>query len=327
MEDLALVISQPDEGKFLQKIGWNKEQIIHAVTSITQQYEGLTYTDEQMQEAKKDRAALNSMKTALNNRRIEIKKELLAPYDAFEAEVKEVVALIEKPIAMIDEQTSAYEEHIKEEKKDELVGYFKENIGELEDVLTFDMILNPKWLNKSVSLKSCKDDITSVINKTGTDLRTIETLIEDKYRAIAKDFYFRNGRDLTKVLSEVGRMREADRKAEEERLARENAERERAEQEAMRQAEASNTPTEHEKEQKTAENASEPTKKDWENPTIEPKQEEQKPAAAVTDPFADKDTDTKIYKASFTIRGTKAQILAVKEFMINNNIQFGKVEK
>ena len=70
MEDLALVISQPDEGKFLQKIGWNKEQIIHAVTSITQQYEGLTYTDEQMQDAKKDRAALNSMKTALNNRRI-----------------------------------------------------------------------------------------------------------------------------------------------------------------------------------------------------------------------------------------------------------------
>lgn len=33
------------------------------------------------------------------------------------------------------------------------------------------------------------------------------------------------------------------------------------------------------------------------------------------------------YKASFTIRGTKAQILSVKEFMIKNNIQFGKVEK
>lgn len=30
---------------------------------------------------------------------------------------------------------------------------------------------------------------------------------------------------------------------------------------------------------------------------------------------------------SFTIRGTKAQILSVKEFMIKNNIQFGKVEK
>ena len=47
----------------------------------------------------------------------------------------------------------------------------------------------------------------------------------------------------------------------------------------------------------------------------------------ITDPFADKEADMKIYKASFTIRGTKAQILAVKEFMMKNNIQFGKVEK
>ena len=54
---------------------------------------------------------------------------------------------------------------------------------------------------------------------------------------------------------------------------------------------------------------------------------EQSKDAQVVDPFADKDTDTKIYKASFTIRGTKAQILSVKEFMIKNNIQFGKVEK
>ena len=56
MEELSLVISQPDEGKFLQKIGWNKEQIMNAVAEITKQYTGLTYTEEQMQDAKKDRA-------------------------------------------------------------------------------------------------------------------------------------------------------------------------------------------------------------------------------------------------------------------------------
>ena len=38
MEELSLVISQPDEGKFLQKIGWNKEQIMNAVAEITKQY-------------------------------------------------------------------------------------------------------------------------------------------------------------------------------------------------------------------------------------------------------------------------------------------------
>lgn len=331
MEELSLVINQPDEGKFLQKIGWNKQEIMDAVASITEQYEGLTYTEEQMQDAKKDRATLNAMRKAISDRRIEVKKALLAPYDAFEAEVKEVVALIDKPIAMIDEQTSAYEEKLKEDKRNELIEFFKENVGELDGTLTFDMIFNPKWLNKSVSLKSCKEEILSSISKTETDVRAIDTMIEEKYRAYAKDFYFRNGRNMTSVLNEVGRMQEIDRKAEEERLAKEEAEERRREQEAAEKAEPINPPIEPETEQKTAESVTE-TPESVSNPAenvSEQPESVQKPAenAQVVDPFADKDTDTKIYKASFTIRGTKAQILSVKEFMLNNNIQFGKVEK
>lgn len=331
MEELSLVINQPDEGKFLQKIGWNKQEIMDAVASITEQYEGLTYTDEQMQDAKKDRATLNAMRKAISDRRIEVKKALLAPYDAFEAEVKEVVALIDKPIAMIDEQTSAYEEKLKEDKRNELIEFFKENVGELDGTLTFDMIFNPKWLNKSVSLKSCKEEILSSISKTETDVRAIDTMIEEKYRAYAKDFYFRKGRNMTSVLNEVGRMQEIDRKAEEERLAKEEAEERKREQEAAEKAEPINPPIEPETEQKTAENVTE-TPESVSNPAenvSEQPESVQKPAenAQVVDPFADKDTDTKIYKASFTIRGTKAQILSVKEFMLNNNIQFGKVEK
>ena len=331
MEELSLVINQPDEGKFLQKIGWNKQEIMDAVASITEQYEGLTYTEEQMQDAKKDRATLNAMRKAISDRRIEVKKALLAPYDAFEAEVKEVVALIDKPIAMIDEQTSAYEEKLKEDKRNELIEFFKENVGELDGTLTFDMIFNPKWLNKSVSLKSCKEEILSSISKTETDVRAIDTMIEEKYRAYAKDFYFRKGRNMTSVLNEVGRMQEIDRKAEEERLAKEEAEERRREQEAAEKAEPINPPIEPETEQETAENVAE-TPESVSNPAenvSEQPESVQKPAenAQVVDPFADKDTDTKIYKASFTIRGTKAQILSVKEFMLNNNIQFGKVEK
>lgn len=332
MEELALVISQPDEGKFLQKIGWNKQEIMEAVASITEQYDGLTYTDEQMAAAKKDRATLNAMRKAISDRRIEVKKALLAPYDAFEAEVKEVVALIDKPIAMIDKQTSAYEEKIKEDKRAELIAFFKENVGELDGVLTFDMIFNPKWLNKTASVKSCKDDITSAIQKTETDIRAIETMIEEKYRAYAKDFYFRKDRNMTAVLNEVGRMREIDRKAEEERAVREEEEQRRREEEASKAAQAINPPSEPEKQQEKVENVTETPKSvtsSAENVSKQPESEQKQAenAQAVLDPFADKDTDTKIYKASFTIRGTKAQILSVKEFMIANNIQFGKVEK
>lgn len=328
MEELALVINQPNDGKFLQKIGWNKSEIMDAVASITKQYEGLTYTDEQMAIAKKDRATLNSLKNAISNRRIEVKKALMAPYDAFEAEVKEVVALIDKPIAMIDKQTKAYEDKLKEDKKNELIDFFKENVGELDGMLTFDMIFNPKWLNKTASIKSCKEEITAAIKKIGTDLRAIETMIEEKYRPYAKDYYFRN-LNMTAVLNEVGRLRSIDRRAEEEKAAREEAERLRMEQEAAEKAAATNPITETESVQKQAENAQKPAESVQNTTESVSKQPESVSSTAgkVTDPFADKDTDTKIYKASFTIRGTKAQILSVKEFMINNNIQFGKVER
>ena len=335
MGELALVINQPDDGKFLQKIGWNKQEIMDAVASITEQYEGLTYTDEQMAVAKKDRATLNSLKKAISDRRIEVKKALLAPYDVFEAEVKEVIALIDKPIAMIDKQTSAYEEKLKEDKRQELIDFFKENVGELEGMLTFDMIFSQRWLNKTASIKSCKEEIKAAIERTETDLRAIETMIEEKYRPYAKDYYFRN-LNMTAVLNEVGRLRAIDRRAEEEKAAREEAERLRREQEAAEKAAAINPPTEPESVQEQAENAQKPAESVQNPPESVQKPEENvqkqpesaaSPAAQVTDPFADKDTDTKIYKASFTIRGTKSQILSVKEFMINNNIQFGKVEK
>ena len=108
MEELSLVINQPDNGVFLEKIGWNKEQITSAVENIISQYEGITYTEEQIRDAKKDRAILNAMKTDISNRRIQVKKDLMAPYNVFEAEVKEVVAMIEKPIEMIDKQLIEY---------------------------------------------------------------------------------------------------------------------------------------------------------------------------------------------------------------------------
>ena len=113
MEELKLEIISPNEGHFLKKIGWNKDEIKKAVISITEQYKGLAYTEEQLQEAKKDRAMLNAMKKDISDRRIQVKKALLEPYDVFESEVKEVVALIDEPIEMIGIQMEAYEEKVR----------------------------------------------------------------------------------------------------------------------------------------------------------------------------------------------------------------------
>lgn len=51
---------------------------MNAVAEITKQYTGLTYTEEQMQDAKKDRATLNAMRKDISDRRIQVKKQRLS---------------------------------------------------------------------------------------------------------------------------------------------------------------------------------------------------------------------------------------------------------
>ena len=324
MEELSLVINQPDEGKFLTKIGWNKEQIKSVVKGITNQYHGLTYTDEQIQDAKRDRATLNALKKDISDRRIQVKKALMAPYDVFETEVKEVIALIDEPISMIDKQLIVYEEKVKEDKRKELLTYFNENVGELTELLTFDMIFNSKWLNKTASFKSCKEEINEIISITNTDLETIENVIDDKYKEYAKDYYFRMGRNMAKVLNEIGRMKEIDRKAEEKKATQQetketvkDSEVKQASDDVCLSAKSENSNQLSQDVTKAKENISAPEE-------IRVEQKEDKCDTAFV---SNQSIDNKLYQSSFTIIGTKAQILSVKNFMNENNIQFRKVEK
>ena len=340
MEELKLEIISPNEGQFLKKIGWNKDEIKKAVISITEQYKGLAYTEEQLQEAKKDRAMLNAMKKDISDRRIQVKKALLEPYDVFESEVKEVVALIDEPIEMIGKQIEAYEDKVREEKNTALAQFFSENIGELSEVVSYDRIFNPKWLNKTASLSSCKAEIQKIIDDINTDLAAIISSVDEKYQVFAKDYYLQHGFNLSKALGEANRIQEMDKKAEADRKAREEAEREREEarkeaerakeeaRKAQEEAELARKELEREKALAEKEQAEKQAVFEEANVTDVPVHENNVPVKENVAPASKgvAEEDTKIYKSSFVVRGTKAQLLMLKQYMIDNGIEFGKVE-
>ncbi len=344
-DELSLVIENPHEGEFLKHIDWNKEEFMELVASITEQYEGLTYTEDQMKSAKVDRARLNAMKKAISDRRIQVKKAVMEPYTKFEAEVSEVTALIDKPIAMIDGQIKEYEDRTKEEKKAALKKHFEEIAADLEGILTFDRVFDQRYLNVSVSLNKAKADIQEKVDRVHTDLRSLEGFCEEKYLTIAKDAYIRT-LNVSDALAEARRLQEFDRKAEEERLRREE------EAEEARLAAEAKAAAAKAAETKTAESVTETQEnvtKEAENVT-EPEESVSKPIVNVTEqaevippaapvgPSIDTpdtsagskkamEADSKPCKASFTVYGTKAQIMALREYMVQHNIKFGKVEK
>lgn len=328
MEELTLVINNPDEGHFLKSIGWNKEQIKEAVVSITEQYRGLAYTEEQLQEAKADRAKLNAMKNDISERRTQVRKALLEPYEKFDKEVKEVVALIDEPIAMIDEQIVAYEERTKEEKKQTLEKFFTENRADLPEIITFDKIFNPKWLNKTSSLSSCKKEIKKAIEDITADLSVIRSSLSGKYSVYAEEFYLKREMNLSKALSEANRIQEMDKKAEEEEQKRAKIEEEakiRRELETQEAREHQNSPqqggltVEHEQfttyGEKDALNRKICNSTDM---TIPQKTEEHIQQQIPT--------EEKLYKSAFMVRATKAKLMMLRDYMVQNGIEFSKIE-
>jgi len=336
VEELSLVIQNPEEGDFLKKIDWNQKEFMDLVASITKQYQGVVYSDDQMKIAKSDRAKLNAMKKRISERRIQVKNAVMEPYSQFEKEVAEVTRLIDEPIAMIDGQIKEYESRVKENKQQTLQEYYDKIGADLDGILTFDRIFDQRYLNVSVSLNKAKTDMKSKVEQVKTDLQNLEAFCEDKYLTIAKDAYIKT-LDVSKALAEAKRMQEFDRKAEEERQRRQ----EEKEREAARAEE--NVIKPHENVIKEPETVVEQPKSVAESEESVPQSEIGKSIASierhayeqatsgsidVPDPISKaQEADTKKYKASFTVYGTKAQIMALRDYMNEHNIKFGKVEK
>ena len=215
-----------------EKIAFNYEELKQELSDKVKMYETLVYTDDQIKSAKADRADLNRLKKALNDERIRREKEYMQPFNAFKAQINEIIGIIDKPVALIDKQIKEYEEQQKKQKKDKIIKCFMDNAQELP-WLTFEMVFDDKWLNASVSMKSIEEQIDGKIRSIYSDLSTLANLPEFSFEAIET---YKSTLDLNKSIAEGHRLSEIQkRKLEQERI-KEEQERLRKEQEEQARA-------------------------------------------------------------------------------------------
>lgn len=201
----------------------NFEELKQEITRKASDYETLVYTDEQIPEAKKDRAALNKFVDALENERKRIKKECLKPYENIEPKFKELVGIVNRAITNIDGQVKGVEENKKKKKKKEIQEYFNSLV--FPDWVTFEMIFDEKWLNSSVTMKSVQTQIQETLAKIEQDLATLSNLTEFGFEAIE---VYKQSLNLSKAIQEGQRLAEIQKR---KREAEEEAARRKAEQE------------------------------------------------------------------------------------------------
>lgn len=205
-----------------EAITFNYEELKKELTEKVSIYETMVYTDDQIKEAKADKANLNKLKKALNDERIRREKEYMLPFNDFKAKINEIIGIIDKPVAVIDKQVKEYEEKQKQDKLDKITIFFNESTH--PEWLHMSQIFNEKWLNASTSMKSIQEDIIGSFGQITTDLATLSNLPEFGFEATE---VYKSTLDINKALNEGKRLSEiAKAKAahEAEMKAREEAE-------------------------------------------------------------------------------------------------------
>ena len=204
-----------------EPIQFNYIEIKKWLSDGAEKYKTIVYTDDNIAQAKTDRADLNRLKKSLNDRRIQIEKEFTKPVREFKEKIDELIKLIDEPAKIIDAQVKDYEQRKRDEKSAQIAEYF-DGIEDKPEWLQAGQIWDQKWLNASKSMKSIREEIQIAVETVKKDLATLSEIEDFGFEATE---VYKTTLDINKALAEGIRLSEiqkrkaaeAARKAEEER--------------------------------------------------------------------------------------------------------------
>ena len=254
-------------------------------------YNKLVVTADSIKAAKADKAALNKLKTAIEDQRKAIKKQYLEPYTILETQCKEVVALIDAPISAIDKQIKVFEEMDDNNKYKELTEAFEKL--EPPEWIKLEDVLNPKWKNKTQKTDTLITELTAAVKELVDGIEKISEMYKDEPYLLSITEFFKQHKDFSKTAVYAAQMNTAYKK----------------EQAAKAAAEAA------------AQNALQNAPQDAatvSNESILPQQQTQQETPS--------EQPQKLFKGKFEVEGTKEQIIALGNYMKSTGIKFTTIK-
>lgn len=280
---MEIQIFNPTQAQPLPEISWNYAELKQQLEAGLANYKGLAYSDDQIGEAKKDRAKLNKLADAIDGKRKEMKALYLRPYEAFEAQAKELVGMVKATVREIDDQVKAYEAARKEEKLRAIQEQYRAMIGGLAELAPYERLHNPRWLNATAGMGAICQELGNKIDRITAGLTAIDGLqLPPELTGPVKAIFLRDF-DLAAALAEKDRLQR-----QQEELAR---------YEAVRAAQANQMPPAAPA-APTAPIATQSAPRPEESPTAE-----------------------EIFTVDFRIRATRVQLQGLKQSMINLGIK------
>lgn len=261
--DLDKAVPQSLDFNFAEVKTWLSENLAA--------YRNMIVTEDGIAAAKSDKAKIRKISSAISEQRIAVKKRYLEPYNAFEANMKELSGMCDEASKNIDDQLKKFEEQRKAQKRNDLLAFYQTQ--DAPAWLTFERIENLRWMNVTFSMDEAHKEITekvSAINAyiesiSGFDAEFADEMLLEYKKTLNFSGAIQRGNELRRMKQERERRIAEQEAAEKARTAeREEAERRRAEAAiaVQRAREAA----------QTAEQTEEPTQEPAEQPEEEPVQ-------------------------------------------------------
>ena len=218
--ELTVRVEHPE----LPAIRWNEEEVRQNLTEMLAAYTGRVYTPETVKDAKADRAAVNKLDKQLADAARGAKTFYMKPLEEFLQSAKQMQAQCKQVSGAIDAQVKAVEESERQDKADALQAIYADCIGELRELIPFDRLLVPQWLNKTYDLAKAGRELRRDVETRRKELKIIQDTCGEDAEACQLEYL--RALDVNAALAEHLRLqssREKLRRAEEERLAAERA--------------------------------------------------------------------------------------------------------
>jgi len=192
----------------------NAALLLEAVKQGVEKYHNPDYVPDE-KTAKADRAELNRAEKLVAEKAREVKVAWNKPLETFDGLVSEIRSTIKEASGVVDGSVKKYEEKQKTAKREAIQKYFD---SKKFDLVSLDSIFDQKWLNKGTKMNDIMVEINEAIAKIYQDIEVLERIPD--YGIAVKAFYLQT-LDMSAALHQADTL-----KANAERLAREQAERE-----------------------------------------------------------------------------------------------------
>jgi len=198
--DLVLTVERQVPGELVT----NALKIKAFVEERLKDFEPGKYLD--IDQAKKDRAVLNAASKELNQKRLELERQFMAPFEEFKKVIKDTTSLIDEASRKIDAIVKAAEDEEREIKKREIEKIYAD-IG--LDVVPLAKIFDQRWLNKTKKLSEIAAEIADRKQKILSEIKVINSL-PDKEEVLA---YYLDTLDIGAAMDLAQRLKENREKA------------------------------------------------------------------------------------------------------------------